>query len=261
MAFKIKTVSKTSIPDERQVMESMMRLRHDMGARAKTLWVVIGSVIVVAAVAGGIYVMNVWAEQAAQDRLQQATQLYMNRPLTDTDAGLSHVRQAVERFRSVVADYPESSSAPLAMHLLANALSVLGDHEGAIATYQRFLEEYPLQGTLNSLVRQRLAYAYLEQGDLQRAERTLEKILTIDKAPHRDLALLELASLGEQQNQSDAAMARYQELIKGYPHSIYFSEASSRIRILGGGDGVSEVPSPASTVPELDSTDESAANP
>ena len=99
MAFKIKTVSKTSIPDERQVMESMMRLRHNMGARAKTLWVVIGSVIVVAAVAGGIYVMNVQAEQAAQDRLQQATQLYMNRPLTDTDAGLSHVRQAVELFR------------------------------------------------------------------------------------------------------------------------------------------------------------------
>ncbi|HIO21573.1 MAG TPA: tetratricopeptide repeat protein [Nitrospirales bacterium] len=261
MAFKIKTVSKTSVPDERKVMESMTRLRHDMGARAKTLWVVIGTVIVAAAVVGGVYFMNAQAEQLAQEQLQQATHLYMNRPLNDTDAGLSHVRQAVELFQSIVAEYPKSSSAPLAMHLLANALSVLGDHEGAVATYQQFLDAYPLQGTLNSLVRQRLAYAYLEQGDLQRAERAFEKILTIDKAPNKDLALLELASLGEQQKQSDAAMARYQELVKGYPHSIYFSEASSRIRILGGGDGVSVVPSPASTVPELDSTDESASNP
>ena len=261
MAFKIKTVHKTSVPDQRQVMESMTRLRHEMGARAKALWMIIGTVIVVAAVAGGIYFMNVQGEQAAQDRLQQATQLYMNRPLNGTDAGLSHVRQAVELLRSVVTDYPESPSAPLAMHLLGNALSVLGDHEGAIATYQRFLDAYPSEGALNALVRQRLAYAHLEQGDLQRAERAFEKILTIDKAPNKDLALLELANLGEQQNQSEAAMARYQELIKGYPHSIYLSEASSKVRILGGGDGAPDALSPDPTASESDSPDESAANP
>lgn len=261
MAFKIKTIHKTGIPDERQVMESMTRLRHRMAARAKMLWAVIGTMVVALAVAAGIYFMNVQAEQTAQDQLQQATLLYMKRPLSDTDAALSHVRQAVELFRSVVADYPESSSAPLAMHLLANALSVLGDHEGAIATYQRFLEDYPSQGALNALVRQRLAYAHLEQGDLQRAERVFAKILTIDKAPNKDLALLELASLGEQQNQSDAAMARYQELIKGYPHSVYWSEASSRVRILGGGDGVSVVPSSDPTVLESDSPDKSTADP
>lgn len=235
-----------------------------MAARSKILWAVGGSVIVIAAVIGGIYFMNVQAEQAAQDRLQQATLLYMNRPLNDTDAALSHVRQAVELFRSVVADSPESPSAPLAMHLLANALSVLGDHEGAIATYQRFLEDYPSQGALNALVRQRLAYAHLEQGDLQRAERAFEKILIIDKAPNKDLALLELASLGEQQNQSDAAMARYQELIKGYPHSIYLSEASAKVRILGGGGGAFEAPPSDPTASESDlpeSADESAANP
>ncbi len=52
MVFKIKTVRTTSIPDERRVMESMTRMRHDMGAHAKALWMVIGSVIVVAAVVG-----------------------------------------------------------------------------------------------------------------------------------------------------------------------------------------------------------------
>ena len=265
MAFKIRTVHKTSIPDQRQMMESMARMRHGMAARSRMLWAVVGSVIVIAAVIGGIYFMSVQAEQTAHDQLQQATQLYMNRPLNDTDAALSHVRQAVELFRSVVMDYPETSSAPLAMHLLANALAVLGDHEGAIATYQQFFEDYPSQqGALNALVRQRLAYAYLEQGDLQSAERAFEKILIIDKAPNKDLALLELASLGEQQNQSEAAMARYQELIKGYPHSIYLSEASSKVRILGGGDGASVVPSPDPTASESDSpdsADESAANP
>ena len=110
MAFKIRTVQKTSVPDERQVMESMTRLRHDMAARAKALWAVLGTVVVVAAVAGGIYFKNVHAEQAAQDQLQEATQLYMNRPLSDTDAELSHVRQAVELFRSVVTEYPDSSA-------------------------------------------------------------------------------------------------------------------------------------------------------
>ncbi|MBQ27637.1 MAG: hypothetical protein CMH81_05800 [Nitrospiraceae bacterium] len=261
MAFKIKTIRTINVPDERHVMESMARMRRDMGVYAKGLWVFIGSVIVVAAVAGGIYFMNVQAAQTAQDQLQQATQLYMNRPLSDTDAALSHVRQAVELFRSVVEDYPETSSAPPAMHLLANALAVLGDHEGAIVTYQRFLEKYPSQGPLNALVRQRLAYAHLEQGDFQSAERVFETILTIDKAPNKDLALLELGSLGEQQNQSEAAMARYQELLKGYPYSIYLSEASSKVSILGGGDGAFEAPSPDSTVSDLDSPDKSMVNP
>ena len=264
MAFKIKTVHKTGIPDQRQMMESMARMRHDMAARAKMLWAVIGFVFVVVAAAGGIYYMEVRAEQVAQDQLQEATQLYMNRPLNDTDAELSHVRQAVELFRSVVTEYPDSASAPLAMHLLANGLAILGNYDGAIMAYQQFLEKYPSPGTLSSLVRQRLAYAYIQQGDLQRAERAFEEILTIDKAPNKDLALLELASLGEQQNQSEAAMARYQELIKEYPHSIYFSEASSKVRILGGGDGAPEVPSSDSKASEsdlADSPDESAVNP
>ncbi len=255
MTFKIKTVEKTSIPDQRQMMESMARMRHDMATRAKMLWAIGGTVVLAAAVIVGIYYMDVHAEQVAQDQLQEATQLYMNRPLSDTDAELSHVRQAVELFRSIVSEYPDSASAPLAMHLLANGLSVLGDHEGAITAYQRFLETYSSPGGLSSLVRQRLAYAYIEQGDLPRAERAFEEILTIDKAPNKDLALLELASLGEQQNQSDAAMARYQELLKGYPYSIYFSEASAKVLILGGGDGPSEVLSPESTVSELDSED------
>ena len=264
MAFKIKTVggNKTHIADEQEVMESMARLRHDMAARAKMLWAVIGTVVVVVAVAGGIYFMNVQAEQSAQDQLQEATQLYLNRPLTDTDAEMSHVRQAVELFRSVVAEYPDSASAPLAMHFLANGLSVLGEHAGAIAAYQQFLDTYPSQSALNALVRQRLAYAYIEQGDLTKAERAFENILTIDKAPNKDLALLELASLGEQQNQPDAAMARYQELIKGYPHSIYLSEASTKVGILGGGDAAAELPSPAATIPDpAESTDEPTADP
>tara|TARA_B100000315_G_C14585243_1_gene592653 strand:- start:1320 stop:2105 length:786 start_codon:yes stop_codon:yes gene_type:complete len=261
MAFKIKTARTISVPDERHVMESMARMRRDMGVHAKALWVLIGSVITVAIVAGGIYFVNAQAEQTAKGSFQQATQLYMNRPLSDTDAALSHVRQSVELLRSVLEDHPKTSSAPPAMHLLGNALAVLGDHEGAIATYQKFLEEYPSSGPLSALVRQRLAYAHLNQGDFQRAERVFETILTIDKAPNKDLALLELGSLGEQQNQSESAMSRYQELIKGYPHSIYLSEASSKVSLLGGGSSAVESPLPTSTVVESDLPDESTASP
>ena len=261
MAFKIKTVSKTSIPDPRQMMESMTRLRHDVGTHAKTLWIVVSIVTVVAAIAGGIYVMKVQAEQTAQDYLQQATRLYMNRPLNDTDVSLSHVRQAVDLLQLVVEDYPKSTSAPLALHLLGNSLIALGDQDGAIAMYQRFLRDYPSQGILNSLVRQRLAYAYLEHGNMHKAERAFEEILTIDKAPNKDLALLELASLGEQQNQLEAALVRYQELIKGYPHSIYLREASSKVRVLGGSDGAFELPSPRQAGTESDARDKSEANP
>ena len=250
MTFKIKTVRKVGVPDERQVMESMARWRHDMRAHARMLWIIIGGVAVVTAGAGGMYFVSVQADHAARDQLQQAAQLYMNRPLNDTDASLSHVRQSVEQFRIVVENYPHSSSAPLAMHLLANALSVLGDYSGAIALYQQFIETYPSHETLNALVRQRLAYAYLQQGDLKAAEGAFEKILAIDMAPNKDLALLELASLGEQQNQPEAALARYQQLIKGYPYSIYLSEASSKVRVLGGGNSVLESPLPDPETPE-----------
>ena len=238
MTFKIKTIKKLqNLPDEQEMMESMARLGREARDKARRLWMLGGGGALLLLLVIGFYLMNFQAEQTAEDNLQRATDLYMNRPLTDTDASLSHVRQAVELLQVVVNDYYETRSAPLALHLLGNALDVLGDHDGAIKTYQSFLRDFPAQSSLNSLVRQRLAYAYLEQGNLEKAERTFEGILTIAKAPNKDLALLELASLGEQQNQVQAALARYQELIKGYPHSIYLGEASSKVRILGGGDG------------------------
>jgi len=142
------------------------------------------------------------------------------------------LKEAITLYRQVVADYPRTSSAPLALFNLGNALMQANEVDAAIEAYQRFVLMYGANASLLGLVQQKLGYAYLLKGDRDQAAKAYSTVLEIPGSLNRDHALFELARLEESQSRPEGALAHYQELMKTYPNSPFTSEAAIRVKAL-----------------------------
>ena len=158
-------------------------------------------------------------------------------------------KEAITRYRQIVDQYPRTASAPLALYHLGNTLVQANELGPAIEAYQRFLSLYGSNPSMAGLVQQRLAYVYLHKGDRDQAVKALTGILETPGTLNRDQALFELARLEESQSRPDAALARYQELIKAYPNSPFTSETTIRTKILETKKALELAPPSTSTAP------------
>lgn len=185
----------------------------------------------VAAVVAVIWVDHRNAEQALELN-RQAMRLYLERPAEQRVKAEEKLKQAINVFRQLVEQYPRVPSAPLSLYHLGNALVQANDLGGAIEAYKQFIASYGASRTLLGLVYQRLGYAYLLNGDRDQATKAFSAVLDVAGASNKDHALFELGKLEETQSRPEGALARYQELTKGYPHSPLASEAAVRIKAL-----------------------------
>jgi tetratricopeptide (TPR) repeat protein len=101
------------------------------------------------------------------------------------------------------------------------------------------------------LVLQRLAYVYLHKGDRDQAVKAFNGILETPGTLNRDQALFELARLEESQSRPEAALARYQDLIKTYPNSPFTSEATIRTKIIDVMKSQGSTPTAPSPAPAI----------
>ena len=193
--------------------------------------------IVIAGVIGGGLM---WQEgQKTQDAWVlegQAQALYLDRSLDDPDASNANIDKAVGLYRQILNDYPRTGPAPSALYLLGNSLMEKKDYSGAIQSYVQFLEEYGRNEMLQGLVRQRLGYAYLLNGDREKALQEFSTILLNPGVFNRDQVLFELAKLEEADGAMEKALVRYKDLLQQFPTSPYASEASLRVQALSPED-------------------------
>lgn len=159
------------------------------------------------------------------------------------------LKEAIAKYRQIVDQYPRTATAPLALYHLGNTLVQVNDQSGAVEAYQRFLASYSSNPSMTGLVQQRLAYLYLLKGDRDQAVKALTGILETPGTLNRDQALYELARLEESQSRPEAAVARYQELIKTYPNSPFTSEATIRTKIMDVKKSQDSTPVPTPTGP------------
>jgi outer membrane protein assembly factor BamD (BamD/ComL family) len=89
----------------------------------------------------------------------------------------------------------------------------------------------------------------LLKGDRDQAVKALTGILETPGTLNRDQALYELARLEESQSRPEAALARYQELIKTYPNSPFTSEATIRTKIMDVKKSQDSTPASTPTAP------------
>jgi len=191
------------------------------------------------------------ASQKAQE-LEHEAMRFLIAPSGNDPQKVDHaLKEAIARYRQIVDQYPRTSTAPLALYHLGNTLVQANELSAAIDAYQRFLTSYSSNPSMAGLVQQRLAYVYLNKGDRDQAVKAFTWILETPGTLNRDQALFELARLEESQLRTEAAVARYQDLIKTYPNSPYISEATIRAKIMDVKKSQESAPVPPSTTPAI----------
>ena len=245
MSYRIKVPAKTLPVDEAHMLGWLDQTLHRSRSYRGPMLVGLGVLLLASAVVGGVFYVDRQAVQKAQD-LEREAGHFLTAPTANDPQKADHARkEAITRYRQIVDQYPRTPTAPLALYHLGNLLVQTNDLSAAIEAYQRFLVSYNSNPSLAGLVRQRLAYVYLFKGDRDQAVKALTGILETPGTLNRDQALFELARLEESLSRPEAALTRYQELIKTYPNSPFTSEATIRTKIIDV--KTSQESSPAST--------------
>jgi len=219
--FKIKKYRKEAT-DPAQLVDSVEQAARQ--AKENLAWLIAGVVVAVLAGAtvGGVLWMRQQNDRAAADLLYEGTQQAFEPSQTGAPPAprrSEDLQKAIETFRKILTDFPNSSVAPQAAYLLGKA-------------YQDFLARYGANRLLVPLVYQRMAHAQLAQGKLDEAEKTLTAIVQMANAPNKDHALYELGRIDELLNRPEGALAHYQQIVKDHPSSPFATEASVRIKTL-----------------------------
>jgi len=238
MAYKIRvSTSKEQLKKPDEFIGAVDWLGEKIRTHAKLAWTILGGVLIVGAGIGayGFYLDQQKSRAASLEYL--GLQYYRQQaPADDKSPAPSkeeNYKKAIDQFQKILQDYPRTPSASLAPYYLGNAYMDLKNFDSAISSYRTFLEKNPKNDILAGITYQRLGYAYLAKNSLEEARKAFESVGPLAGALNRDQANYELGRIQEVSGQKDEAIKRYQDLVKQYPDSLFFSDAQKRLTALG----------------------------
>jgi tetratricopeptide (TPR) repeat protein len=232
MTYRIRIPSKSIPTDEAHLLSGLERAGLTLQQRSRQIFIVLGVVVIAVVIVGVVVWLDHRNAQQAVELEQQATQLYLDRPVDKPQQADQNLKQAITLYRQLLDQYPRSSSAPLALFQLGNALVQANDIAGAIEAYQKYVALYNENKPLLGMVLQRLGYAHLIKGDREAATKVFVAALDMPGTLNKDQVLYELGKIEEAQSRPEGALARYQDLTKTYPNSPFAGEATVRAKAL-----------------------------
>lgn len=232
MTYRIRIPSRSLPTDEAHLLSGLERVGLTLQQRSRQILIVLGVLVMAVVIVGVVVWLDHRNAQQAVELEQQATQLYLDRPVDKPQQADQNLTQAITFYRQLLDQYPRSSSAPLALFQLGNALVQANDIAGAIEAYQKYVALYNENRPLLGMVLQRLGYAYLIKGDREAATKAFVAALDMPGTLNKDQVLYELGKTEEAQSRPEGALARYQDLTKTYPNSPFAGEATVRAKAL-----------------------------
>lgn len=213
-------------------MSTMERLW--LSAEEHRRGILAGLVVVILAIGtvAGVVWYDLQRAQEATRLLVEANKHFTTRPPDRPEQAEKNLKQAILLYREVAKEYPGTSVAAQSLYRLGLALEEDKNLPEATDAYQKLVTKYGDNDPLLGLAYQRLAYAYLQQGEPAKAEEAFEAVLAVPGADNKDHALFELGKLEQAQSRPEGALARFQELMDRHPYSPLASEASIRIKAL-----------------------------
>lgn len=255
MTYRIRIPSKSIPTDEAHLLSGLERVRLTLQQRSRQILIGLGVLVIAAVIVGVVVWLDHRNAQKAVELEQEATRLYLDRPLDKPQQADHNLKQAITLYRQLLDLYPRSSSAPLALFQLGNALVQGNDIAGAIEAYQKYIAMYNENKPLLGMVLQRLGYAYLIKGDREAATKAFVTALDMPGSLNKDQVLYELGKIEEAQSRPEGALARYQDLTKTYPNSPFAGEATVRAKALEMKTSTSGPAAATGTAPQGASTE------
>lgn len=172
------------------------------------------------------------SEHRAQVLLEQALAQYKFE--APADKGATSRDAAAEHLEKLLSKYPSTSAARLGLVVYGDLSYDRGDYQKALELYQKALEAFSGETTLEKLIWNGLAHAYEAKKDYNSAAGYFQKITDSQDEFMKADAYFDLGRMMEARNRKEEARKAYNKVVKDYPDSAGFRIAKERARSLEG---------------------------
>ncbi len=150
----------------------------------------------------------------------------------ETASQMLGVAQSQKQLEELLAQYPSSSAAPIALLALATSQFTSGAYDQAFLVYGRFVSKYPQHSMVSSAVLGKVM-CQEAQGDTEQALKGFDSFV----AAHPDHFLLPQALMGkarclQQLHRPAEARAVYEDFIAAHPDSEWKNQMEMSLRFM-----------------------------
>jgi tetratricopeptide (TPR) repeat protein len=211
------------IQQEQEIVTLAHKVSHLMEGYRKPLQLAAVVIAVVIVLYAGYSIVRARQDEKAAPLVAVAYE-YFN----PSSAGMSaDTRKALELFREIQKQYPNTQSGAIAQYYIGNCLMNLGRPEDALKEYQAFVSKYSGDKTLLGLVYQRMAYAYRGLGRQDEARNAFEKSESLTGP---GIATIELARMYESMGHMAESQKKYKTILDNLGGTSWGMEAMSKVQ-------------------------------
>lgn len=212
--------------EEVRSMLSHMMERARENSRQLTIALIV-TVVIVGALAGG-YLYKKTQTSKALAHEYAGYKLYYG--LYDKQGAVKSQRlaDAVEEFKKAA----DIRKTPVSLYYIGSSYFSMGKYADAVTAMESMLAAFPNDKQFGTLARYRIATAKLRLGRTDEALKEFETIFN-ESPSYRDIALAESAQVLIDLGRKQEAKAKYEELIKQFPDSVYAEQANMFVKNFG----------------------------
>jgi predicted negative regulator of RcsB-dependent stress response len=145
-----------------------------------------------------------------------------------TALGNQDQEKKLKQLEEIIKDYSGTQASQSARVTAGNLYYDKKDYDQAIASYQSALKYGKFPPAFRTMIRENLAYAFEEKGDLAQAAKTLSTI-TQEGTFLKEDSLMNLARVYQKMGKKEEAKAIYRTILNEFPHSVYRQIVQERL--------------------------------
>ncbi|MEE4365456.1 MAG: tetratricopeptide repeat protein [Desulfotignum sp.] len=195
------------------------------GIYKKQLLLILGAVVVVAAVFSGIMVSFQRSETQASNLVAEAAGRY-NRLADDPQKAFLEVK---ESFEAVLDRYANTDAGRMAQIIYAGICMDAQEYDRAGTLYENALKSVGNQAAMRNFLLSSLGHVWLAKNDLDRAKTYFQQIETGKSDLLKDESRFILARIYASVEQTDASQKMYEKLVAENQQSMYAGLAQAMV--------------------------------
>jgi len=234
-------LTRHEILKEDKFMQTLEEIRDFFLAKRRQILTGFGIGALITLAVFGLYYYSAHENEKAKDQLSQALRIYeapvvaANQPqnVGSTDepsfkTSSEKYEKALGEFQKVVKEYPSRASGKIARYYAGLCLNSLKRSSEAIAMLEPLSKEKSDYGALGQSA---LAAVYESSGDLAKSVVIYQQIVnSASPVTPKNVSLMHLARLYEEQNRTTEAAKTYQQVVKDFPESPFVTEAEQKLK-------------------------------